>query len=116
MIYEPHKHLKKIIIVGSIAIVLVLLLLFVPLVFRKKDNFVSGPPENINQAWDKKIQKDFEKLEAMRKSMNATSPTQEEIQKEFDALEKQRAESGAVPPTQEQIQREFKKLEKMRNQ
>jgi hypothetical protein len=71
-----------------------------------------SPQEKLQQD---NIQKEFEKLEAMRKSANAKQPTSEDIQKEFAELEKQRAQSGATPPTQEQIQAEFDKLEKMRN-
>jgi hypothetical protein len=114
MLYEPHKHLKKIIIIGSAALFLaVLAIVITPLLYKNKT--LRKPTANLPPTTEQqKIQKEFEKLEVMRKSTNAKPPTPEEIQKEFAELEKQRAQSGATTPTQEQIQAEFEKLEKMK--
>lgn len=116
MLYEPPKTKQHIIIFGAIAIVLaVLVIVAIPLLYKNKTTQtpVTGlsPQEKLQQ---EKIQKEFEKLEAMRKNTNAKTPTPEDIQKEFAELEKQRAEAGATPPTPEQIQAEFEKLEQMR--
>lgn len=113
MLYEPPKN-KRFIVIGATAIVLAALaIVIIPLLFKDKNSQIPtvNLPQNPQQ---QKIQKEFEKLEAIRKSTNVKSPTQEEIQKEFDALENQRKESGVTPPTQEQIQAEFDKLEKMK--
>lgn len=112
MFYDPPKT-KRYILIGAIAIVLAVLAIYaIPLLYKNK---TTQTKENLPvTSQQQKIQKEFDKLGAMRKSTNATPPTQEEIQKEFDALEKQKAESNAIPPTQEQIQAEFLKLEKMK--
>jgi len=111
MLYEPPKT-KKYILIGAIVIILaVLAIVAIPLIFKKKTTPTANLPMTAEQ---KKIQKEFKKLEAMRKDMNSKDPTPEEIQKEFAELEKQRAESNSTPPTPEQIQAEFEKLEQMR--
>lgn len=108
---------KKYILTGFIAIVLaVFSIVAIPLIFKYKTLQVSvinlSSQEKSEQ---QKIQKEFEKLEAIQKNINAKQPAQEEIQSEFDKLENQGKESGAAPPTQEQLQAEFDKLEKMKN-
>jgi hypothetical protein len=112
MLYEPPNNLKKIILIGSAALFLaVLVIVATPLLYKSKKTPTANLPATSEQ---QKIQKEFEKLEAIRKSTNARQPTQEEIQKEFAELEKQKKESNTTPPTQEQIQKEFEKLEQMR--
>ena len=115
MLYEPPKT-KQYLIIGAAVVFLAILIAF-GLSLAYKNKKVQTPVDNTanqEKLQQEKIQKEFDKLETMRKSTNAKEPTQEDIQKEFDALEKQRAESGATPPTQEQIQAEFDKLEKMK--
>src|SRR3989339_1019380 len=110
MLYEPPNHLKKIILVGSVALFLaVLAIVAVPLI--NKNNPAKIPANLPRTSQQAKIQKEFEKLEEMRKSSNSKEPTSEEIQAEFEKLEKQKNESNATPPTPEQIRAEFEKLE-----
>jgi len=111
MLYEPPKT-KKYILIGTGAVFLAVLVVIVaPLIFkgRTKQNPAVNLPLTAEQ---ERIQKEFEKLEAMRKDEKI--PTPEEIQKEFEELEKQRAEANTTEPTPEQIQAEFEKLEQMR--
>jgi len=113
MLYEPPKT-KRYILIGAAAIVLaVLIVVAAPLLFKYKTLQTTpvanlSPKEKLQQ---EQIQKEFDKLEAMRKNTDVKQSSQEDIQKEFDALEKQRAQSNATPPTSEQIQAEFDKLE-----
>ncbi|MFH0930068.1 MAG: hypothetical protein V1814_02340 [Candidatus Moraniibacteriota bacterium] len=115
MLYEPPKKEKYILIGASVFLSAIILVVAVPLLYKKyKPGDSSANPTPIMSSEQQGIQKEFEKLKAMRKSINAKQPTQEEIQKEFDALENQRKESGTAPPTQEQIQAEFNKLERIK--
>ena len=116
MLYEPPKTKRYIIIFGAVAAALaVLATVAIPLLFKYKT--LQAPVANLSsqeKLEQQKIQKEFEKLEAIQKSTNQKQPTPEEIQKEFAELEKQRAEASATPLTPEQIQAEFDKLEKMK--
>ena len=115
MLYEPPKTKRYILIGAATVILAVLIVAIVPFFFRDKSS--PNPIANLSpqaKLQQQKIQKEFEKLEAIRESSNAKSPSPEEIQKEFAELEKQRAESNSTPPTPEQIQAEFDKLEQMR--
>jgi|GEM_PF-949175 len=112
MLYEPPKTKKYIIIFGTAALFLaVLVIVAAPLIYKNKT--IQTPTASLPATSEQqKIQEEFKKLEAMRK--DSETPAPEAIQKEFAELEKQRKESNATPPTQEQIQKEFKKLEQMR--
>jgi hypothetical protein len=111
---KPNPNLKKILTVGAAFVIAALLIIALPLWIRNYNSSTSILNPTKNSPQQQRIQKEFEKLEAMRKSTNAKTPTQEEIQKGFAELEKQRAQSNTTPPTQEQIQAEFLKLEQMR--
>jgi hypothetical protein len=117
MLYEPPKTKQHIIFFGAVAAVMAVLAIVGISLFNKK-NPPQAPENNLSSIKDKlqqeKIQKEFDKLEAMRKSMSIKQPTQEEIKNGFAELEKQRKDSSAIPPTQEQIKEGFKKLEQMR--
>jgi hypothetical protein len=115
MLYEPPKT-KRYILIGASAVVLaVLVIVAAPLIYRSKTN--QAPVANLlpqGRVQQQKIQKELDKLETMRKSMNIKEPTQEEIQKELAELERQRSESNITSPTPEQIQAELDNLKKMR--
>ncbi|MFA5925925.1 MAG: DUF6550 family protein [Parcubacteria group bacterium] len=116
MFYEPLKA-KRYIIIGTSAVILAVLIVAIVPLFFKNQSSLKNPATDLSpeaKREQEKIQKEFDKLEAMRRNQDVKESTPEQIQQEFDSLEKQRAESSATQPTPEQIQTEFEKLEQMR--
>ena len=86
MLYEPHKHLKKILIIGSAAVVLsVLVIIAAPLLYKQKTSPLPIPNLPLT-AEQKKIQRDQDKLVEMAKGQKDSLPSPEQIQKDQDRL------------------------------
>ena len=87
MLYEPSKTKRYILIWTGAVILAVLAIVLIPLLYGNKT--IQTPATNLSpqaKLQQEKIQKEFDKLDQIRKSQNTASPTKEEVQKEFDRI------------------------------
>lgn len=107
MFREPHKHLKKIIIIGVIVLVLaVLLIVFFPLI---KARLFRTPTADLPAGPQDKIQRELDQLIEARRSQAGPTPSPEEISKEMDKLIGEARASG-VSKSPEEIQKDTESL------
>jgi hypothetical protein len=111
MLYEPHNHLKKIIIIGVAALFLaVLAIVAVPLLYRQTT--LQTPMTNLSpqaKLEREKIQKEQDKLIEMARKQKDPIPSADQLQKDSNRLVEEAKSSGAGKSSKE-IQKDMNDL------
>lgn len=108
MLYEPPKTKKHILIGSSVIILAVLVVAFLPLIFKSKTT--QTPTMNLPlTAEQQKIQKYQDKLVEMAKGQKSSLPSPEQIQKDQDRLIEE-AKANGSGKSQQEIQKDQNNL------